>query len=134
MSEGEDDSRLYRGSARWIIIGIIAAVAIGFAVFVAFGSALFPATGGTGPATETAMESATSGPGHNTTEATEPPEGGGGAAAGNNNSAAEQIPDSAINQGRETAGVADFTTGETNTSGNLENPLNENLTSLTGTP
>ena len=92
MSEGEDDSRLYKGNARWVIIGIIAAVAIGFSVFVAFGSALFPATGGAGPATETAMESATSGPEHNTTGETEPQEG----AAGSNDSAG-QIPDSAIN-------------------------------------
>ncbi len=134
MAEGEDDSRLYRGNARWVIIGIIAAVAIGFAVFVAFGSALFPATGGAGPATETAMESATSGPGHNTTGATEPPENVGAASS---NDSAEQIPDSAINQGRETADVADSATGEetsNNTSGSVENPLSENLTSLTGTP
>jgi hypothetical protein len=38
----DNQRRFYRGSARWIIIGIVAAVAVIFVVVVAFGSTLFP--------------------------------------------------------------------------------------------
>ncbi len=63
-----DPRRFYESSAAWIIIGIIAAVAIILGVIVAFGSSLFPCgSQGMGSSSETAIESATSGPGHNTT-------------------------------------------------------------------
>jgi hypothetical protein len=35
--EDNNQRRFYRGSARWIIIGIVAAVAVIFVVVVAFG-------------------------------------------------------------------------------------------------
>jgi hypothetical protein len=43
----DSERRSFRGSAGWIIIGIVAAVAVIFVVVVAFGSTLFP----TGPRT-----------------------------------------------------------------------------------
>jgi hypothetical protein len=64
----DNERRFYRGSARWIIIGIVAALAVTFVVVVAFGSTLFPSGPRTGGMqSETADQSATSGPGHNTT-------------------------------------------------------------------
>jgi hypothetical protein len=76
MSE-DGEPRFYRGMAGWIIIGIVAAIAIIFAVFVAFGSTIFPSgEPDTGVQSETADESATSGPGHNTTQASEPIQSG----------------------------------------------------------
>jgi hypothetical protein len=60
-----------RGGAGWVIIGVAVALVIVFAVFVVMGSTFFPP--GSGPETETAQESATSGPGFNTTNQTETP-------------------------------------------------------------
>jgi hypothetical protein len=139
MSE-DDEPRFYRGKAGWIIIGIVAAIAVIFAVFVAFGSTIFPSGGpGTGVQSETADESATSGPGHNTTQTSEPIQSGNEGIA-SSPSAPEQIPDSEVTYGRETSGVETSTVGEQSvnqtgngTNGNLENPLSENITSLTGT-
>jgi hypothetical protein len=111
-----------------------------FAVFVAFGSTIFPSGGpGTGAQLETADESATSGPGHNTTQASEPIQSGDEGIA-SSPLAPEQIPNSGVTYGRETSGVETSTVGEQSvnltgngTNGNLENPLSENITSLTGT-
>ena len=149
----DNERRFYRGSARWVIIGIVAAVAIIFVVVVAFGSALFPSAPRAAIQSETADESATSGPGHNTTMS-----GGGGendasesqqgeeeaAVASTPPGGAEQIPDSDITFGRETSTLDAPTAGQqglnnnsvgngTNDGGGLENPLGENITSLTGT-
>jgi len=150
MSE-DDQRRFYRGSARWIIIGIVAAVAVIFVVVVAFGSALFPSAPTAGMQSETADESATSGPGHNTTmaggnDALENEGGGGegeGAVVGTTPlGGAEQIPDADVTFGRETSTLETPTAGQqglNNSIGNgtndggLENPLGENTTSLTGT-
>ena len=147
MSEG-DQRRFYRGSARWIIIGIVAAVAVIFVVVVAFGSALFPSAPRAAMQSETADESATSGPGHNTTmaggnDALENEGGGGeGAIASTPPGGAEQIPDADVTFGRETSTLETPTAGQqglNNSIGNgtndggLENPLGENTTSLTGT-
>jgi hypothetical protein len=134
----------YRGSAKWIIIGIVAVVAVIFAVVVAFGSTIFPSGPGTETQSETADESATSGPGHNTTTAggVEPLESQEEEeAVANTGTGAEQIPDADISFGRETSTLDAPTSGQrgvnntgngTNSSG-LENPLSENITSLTGT-
>ena len=149
----DNERRFYRGSARWIIIGIVAAVAVIFVVVVAFGSTLFPSAPRAAMQSETADESATSGPGHNTTMS-----GGGGgndalesqqgeeeaAVASTPPGGAEQIPDSDITFGRETSTLDAPTAGQqglnnnsvgngTNDGGGLENPLGENITSLTGT-
>ncbi len=147
MSE-DDQRRFYRGSARWIIIGIVAAVAVIFVVVVAFGSALFPSAPRAAMQSETADESATSGPGHNTTmaggnDALENEGGGGeGAIASTPPGGAEQIPDADVTFGRETSTLETPTAGQqglNNSIGNgtdeggLENPLGENTTSLTGT-
>ncbi len=149
MSEG-NQGRFYQGSARWIIIGIVAAVAVIFVVVVAFGSALFPSAPRTAMQSETADESATSGPGHNTTmaggnDALENQGEGGGeeeAAVASTPSGAEQIPDADLTFGRETSTLETPTLGQqvlNNSIGNgtdeggLENPLGENTTSLTGT-
>ncbi|HJU96096.1 MAG TPA: hypothetical protein VJ643_08705 [Nitrososphaera sp.] len=147
----DDQRRFYRGSARWIIIGIIAAVAVIFVVVVAFGSALFPSAPRAAMQSETADESATSGPGHNTTmaggnDALENQEGGGGeegaVASAPPPGGAEQIPDADVTFGRETSTLETPTAGQqglNNSIGNgtdeggLENPLGENTTSLTGT-
>lgn len=147
----DDQRRFYRGSARWIIIGIIAAVAVIFVVVVAFGSALFPSAPRAAMQSETADESATSGPGHNTTmaggnDALENQEGGGGeegaVASAPPPGGAEQIPDADVTFGRETSTLGTPTAGQqglNNSIGNgtdeggLENPLGENTTSLTGT-
>jgi hypothetical protein len=138
----EDSKRkFYRGSAGWIIIGIVAAVAVIFVVIVAFGYILFPSGPRTGTQSETADESATSGPGHNTTTTggNEPLEGQGDAVA-STAPGAEQIPDSDVTFGRETSTLGTPTEGQQDvnnsgngTNGGLENPLSENITSLTGT-
>ncbi|MFL6525859.1 MAG: hypothetical protein ACJ70Q_06925 [Nitrososphaera sp.] len=143
MSE-KSERRFYKGSARWIIVGIIAALAIIFIVAVAFSSTIFPGGPKTGIQSETADQSATSGPGHNTTDA-----GGAaiqsqqGVAANTTGPGTEQIPDSEVTFGRETStlqtpiagqqGVNNSTNSTNSTSGGLANPLSENLTSLTGT-
>ncbi len=148
MSEN-NERRFYRGSARWVIIGIIAAFAVIFVIVVAFGSTLFPSGGTGGMQSETGEQSATSGPGHNTTETTtsggEPLGGQEDAVAGNTTTAtgAEQIPDAGVTFGRETTtentpipgqqgSLNNNTVNGTDGSG-LENPLSENITSLTGT-
>jgi hypothetical protein len=136
----DSEHRFYRGTAGWIIIGIIAAIVVIFAVFLAFGSTIFPSRPGSGVQSETAQESATSGPGHNTTEASQPVQSGNESIT-SNASGPEQIPDAGVTFGRETSGVDTFTPGEqrdvnrtsNGTDGNLENPLSENITSLTGT-
>jgi hypothetical protein len=141
MSEN-NERRFYRGTAGWIIIGIIAAIAVILGVIMAFSSILNPG----GPAIETQSdttdESATNGPGSNTTA------GGGSVPLENPQEAitnatvpsVEQIPDSEVSFGRETSTVETPTAGQrgennsaNNTNGVLENPLSENLTSLTGT-
>ncbi len=149
MSEN-NERRFYRGSARWVIIGIIAAFAVIFVIVVAFGSTLFPSGPRTGGMqSETGEQSATSGPGHNTTETTtggaEPLESQEDAIAGNTttNPGVEQIPDAGVTFGRETTtqntsipgqqgGLSNNTINGT-VGGGLENPLSENITSLTGT-
>lgn len=142
MSEN-NERRFYKGSAGWIIIGIIAGVAVILGLIMAFGPILSPGGLGTGLQSETALESATSGPGHNTTAGgstqVENPE----EAIVTNDTvpgAEQQIPDSELSFGRETSTVATPTTrlqGENNTANGtnsgLENPLSENTTSLTGT-
>ena len=142
MSEN-NERRFYKGSAGWIIIGIIAGVAVILGLIMAFGPILSPGGPGTGSQSETADESATSGPGHNTTAGgstqVENPE----EAIVTNDTvpgAEQQIPDSELSFGRETTTVETPTTGlqgENNTANGtnsgLENPLSENTTSLTGT-
>jgi hypothetical protein len=145
----DNERRFYRGSARWIIIGIVAAVAVIFVVVVAFGSTLFPSAPRAAIPSETADESATSGPGHNTTMGggNDPPLGSqeqveeGGAVA-STPPGAEQIPDADLTFGRETSTLDTPTAGQQGlnnsigngtTDGGLENPLGENITSLTGT-
>jgi hypothetical protein len=135
------ERRFYKGSAKWIIVGVIAALAIIFIVAITFGSTIFPGSPRTGLQSETADQSATSGPGHNTTES-----GGAaiqdqqGVAPNTNGTSTQQIPDSEVTFGRETStlqtpiegqqGVNSSTNG---TNGGLANPLSENITSLTGT-
>ena len=140
MSE-DNERRSHRGSARWIIIGIVAGIAAVFVVVVAFSSTLFPGGPGAAGPTETADQSATSGPGHNTTTA------GGNVpfesqdeAVTNIGPGSEQIPDSEVTFGRETSTLETSTAQQqrlnntgNGTNGSLENPLSENLTSLTGT-
>ena len=146
----DNERRFYRGSARWIIIGIVAAVAVIFVVVVAFGSTLFPSAPRAAIPSETADESATSGPGHNTTMGggNDPPLGSqeqveeGGGAVASTPPEAEQIPDADLTFGRETSTLDTPTAGQQGlnnsigngtTDGGLENPLGENITSLTGT-
>ncbi|HEX2472037.1 MAG TPA: hypothetical protein VHJ59_04745 [Nitrososphaera sp.] len=138
----DSERRSFRGSAGWIIIGIVAAVAVIFVVVVAFGSTLFPTGPRTGVQSETADESATSGPGHNTTTTSgedEPLESQDEAVA-STAPGAEQIPDADVTFGRETSTLETSTEGQqgvnntgNGTNGGLENPLSENITSLTGT-
>ena len=139
----DNQRRFYRGSARWIIIGIVAAVAVIFVVVVAFGSTLFPSAPRTEMQSETVDESATSGPGHNTTMGAgdDPLESQEGAVA-STPPGAEQIPDADLTFGRETSTLDTPTAGQQGlnnsigngtTNGGLENPLGENITSLTGT-
>jgi hypothetical protein len=140
MSE-DSERRSHRGSARWIIVGIVAGLAVISIVVIAFSSTLFPSGPRAEGPPETADQSATSGPGHNTTTA------GGNVpsetqdeAVANTSPATEQIPDSEVTFGRETSTVDTPTAQEqglnntgNRTNGGLENPLSENLTSLTGT-
>jgi hypothetical protein len=141
MSEN-NERRFYRGSAGWIIIGVIAGVAVILGVIMAFGAILFPSGPGVETQSETADESATSGPGHNTTAGGSVPlEDSEGVGVTNDTvSSAQQIPDSELSFGRETSTMETPTAGQqgknntTNgTTGGLENPLSENTTSLTGT-
>lgn len=98
----DNERRFYRGSARWIIIGIVAALAVIFVVVVAFGSTLFPSGPRTGGMqSETADQSATSGPGHNTTTGGDEPLESQEEAVGGTGPGAEQIPDSDITFGRD---------------------------------
>jgi hypothetical protein len=107
------ERRFYRGTAGWIIIiGIIAAIAVIFAAFVAFDLTIFPSGPGIGAQSETAQESATGGPGHNTTEASQPIQSGNEGIV-SNASAPEQIPDADVIFGRETSGVYTSTAGGT---------------------
>jgi hypothetical protein len=139
----DSERRFYRGSAGWIIIGIVAAVAVIFVIVVVFGSTFFPSGPTTGTQSETADESATSGPGHNTTATGEggPLESQEEGAVASTAPGAEQIPDADVTFGRETSTLETPTAGQqgTNnytgngTTGGLENPLSENITSLTGT-
>ena len=140
MSE-DSERRSHRGSARWIIVGLVAGLAVISIVVIAFSSTLFPSGPRAEGPPETADQSATSGPGHNTTTA------GGNVpsetqdeAVANTSPATEQIPDSEVTFGRETSTVDTSTAQEqglnntgNGTNGGLENPLSENLTSLTGT-
>jgi hypothetical protein len=141
MSE-DRERRSHKGSAGWIIVGIVAALAVIFIVVVAFSSTLFPNGPRAGVPSETADQSATSGPGHNTTASGGAPQGSQDNAVANTGPSAAQIPDSEVTYGRETSTLqTTTTTGQgqgLNTTGNgtnggLENPLSENLTSLTGT-
>lgn len=135
------ERRIYRGTAGWIIIGIIAAVAVILGVIMAFSSILNPG----GPAIETqsdtADESATTGPEHNTTAGGSVPlENPQEAVTNATVPSVEQILDSEVSFGRETstletptAGQLDENNSSNSTNGGLENPLGENTTSLTGT-
>jgi hypothetical protein len=136
----DNERKFYRGSAGWIIIGIVAAVAVIFVVVVAFGSTLFPGEPRTGTQSETADESATSGPGHNTTAGGDEPLESQEDAVASTAPGVEQIPDSDVTFGRETSTLPAPTEGQqganntrNGTNGGLENPLSENITSLTGT-
>lgn len=114
-------------------------------VVVAFGSILFPSAPRTGMQSETADESATSGPGHNTTMGGNDPlesQEEEAEALANTAPGAEQIPDADVTFGRKTSTLDTPTAGqqglnnsvENGTNGDgLENPLSENITSLTGT-
>jgi cytoskeletal protein RodZ len=139
MSE-DSERRSHRGSAGWIIVGIVAGLAVIFIVVIAFSSTLFPSGPRTEGPSETADQSATSGPGHNTTAGGEVPSESQDEAVANTGPGTEQIPDSEVTFGRETSTVETSTAQEqglnntgNGTNGGLENPLSENLTSLTGT-
>jgi hypothetical protein len=139
MSENSE-RRSHRGSAAWIIVGIVAGLAVIFVVVVAFGSTLFPSGPGTAGAPETADQSATSGPGHNTTSGGDTPSQTQDESVANAGPGTEQIPDSEVTFGRETSTLETSTAQQqrlnntgNGTNGSLENPLSENLTSLTGT-
>ena len=136
----DNERKFYRGSAGWIIIGIVAAVAVIFVVVVAFGSTLFPGEPRTGAQSETADESATSGPGHNTTAGGDEPLESQEDAVASTAPGVEQIPDSDVTFGRETSTLQAPTEAQqgvnntgNGTNGGLESPLSENITSLTGT-
>lgn len=140
MSE-DNERRPHRGSAGWIIVGIVAGLAIIFIVVITFSSTLFLSGPKPGGPSETPDQSATSGPGHNTTTGggNVPLESQDGAVA-NTSPGTEQIPDSEVTFGRETSTLEASTAQEqglnntgNGTNGGLENPLGENLTSLTGT-
>ena len=115
----------------------------GYNLHSGFGIWLYNISGGpkTGIQSETVDQSATSGPGHNTTYA-----GGAaiqsqqGGAANTTGPGTEQIPDSEVTFGRETstlqtpiAGQQGVNNSTNSTNGGLANPLSENITSLTGT-
>jgi hypothetical protein len=83
----------------WVIAGGIAALAIAFAAVAVFSPSIFPGpSSGQGPGTETAIESATSGPGHNTSSVTQPD-----VPALDGNLDDPEIPDSEVTFGRETS-------------------------------
>lgn len=100
--DGDYGSGRRFGKSVWVIVGGIAALAIAFAAIAAFGPAIFSNSSEVGPDTETAEESATSGPGHNTTSVTQPPTIAPDPEA-NTEDSAEQIPDSELAYGRETS-------------------------------
>ncbi|MDQ3837454.1 MAG: hypothetical protein M3270_11075 [Thermoproteota archaeon] len=135
------ERKFYKGSARWIIVGIIAALAITFIVAMTLGSTIFPGGPKAGIQSETADQSATSGPGHNTTNAGGAAiQGQQGVATNTTGTGTEQIPDSEVTFGRETstlqtpmAGQQGGNNSTNSTNDGLANPLSENLTSLTGT-
>ena len=136
-----NERRFYRGTAGWIIIGIIAAIAVILGVIMAFSSILNPG----GPAIETQSDTtdelATNGPGSNTTaDGSVPLENPQEAITNATVPSVEQIPDSEVSFGRETSTLETLTAGQldennssNSTNGGLENPLSENTTSLTGT-
>jgi hypothetical protein len=139
MSE-DSERRSHRSSARWIIVGIVAGIVAIFVVVVAFSSTLFPSGPGAAGPSETADQSATSGPGHNTTAGGNVPLESQDEAVTNTGPGSEQIPDSEVTFGRETSTLETSTAQQqrlnntgNGTNGSLENPLSENLTSLTGT-
>jgi hypothetical protein len=142
MSE-DSDQRSHKGSAGWIIVGVVAGLAVIFIVVIAFSSTLFPSgpRAGAGGPPETADQSATSGPGHNTTSTGgNVPSESQDEAVANTGPGTEQIPDSEVTFGRETSTLGASRAQEpilnntaNGTNGGLENPLSENLTSLTGT-
>ena len=137
----DSERRSHRGSAGWIIVGIVAGLAVIFIVVIAFSSTLFPSGPKPGGPSETADQSATSGPGHNTTTAGgNVPSESQDEAVANTGPGTEQIPDSEVTYGRETSTLEASTAQQqglnstgNGTNGGLENPLSENLTSLTGT-
>ena len=100
-NDGDNAGGRRFGKAVWVIVGGIAALAIAFAAIAAFAPAIFPNSREQGSDTETAEESATSGPGHNTTSVTEPPSSAD--LGGNVENSTEQIPDSELAYGRETS-------------------------------
>ena len=119
---------------------VVACCGYNFVVVVAFGSTLFPGEPRTGTQSETADESATSGPGHNTTAGGDEPLESQEDAVASTAPGVEQIPDSDVTFGRETSTLPAPTEGQeganntrNGTNGGLENPLSENITSLTGT-
>lgn len=90
------------GKATWIIVGGISGLAIAFGAVAFFGSAIIPGINeASGPASETARESATSGPGHNTTSATAPQLTSNASTQGDD--LANRLPDSELSYGRETS-------------------------------
>jgi len=103
MSDDGDDTGGRRfGKAGWVIVGGIGALGLAFAAVAAFGPTLFPGSSqSTGPETETAQESATSGPGHNTSSVTQPTNSS--FIEGGPESSELQIPDSELSYGRETS-------------------------------
>ena len=92
------------GKATWVIVGGIAALAIAFAAVAVYGSTIMQgADDATGPSSETARESATSGPGHNTTSSTAPQSEMNTSTQGDGFE--NQMPDSELTSGRETSGT-----------------------------
>lgn len=90
------------GKATWIIVAGISGLAIAFAAVAVFGSAITQgANESSGPSAETARESATSGPGHNTTSATAPELTSNASTQADD--AVSQLPDSELSYGRETS-------------------------------
>jgi hypothetical protein len=136
-----NERRFYTGTAGWIIIGIIASAAVILGVIMAFSSILNPGGPAIEPQSETVDDSATSGAGPNTTAGGSVPlENPQEAVANATAPGIEQIPDSEVSFGRETSTMETPTAGQraennsaNNINGVLENPLSENLTSLTGT-
>ncbi|HKU50115.1 MAG TPA: hypothetical protein VJP79_09210 [Nitrososphaera sp.] len=113
MSVPEDGDNINSGrrfgKATWIIVGVIAVLAIVFGVVAVFGSDTDQnkADNSTGQETETAQESSTSGPGHNTTSTTEPPTFSDSPPALNppGSNSTGKVPDTELTYGRETSTV-----------------------------